>query len=65
MNIGDARYRQVDSDEARLTREERVDGWHFCPEFDDLLTQGEERDEQGRCVFCGFDGKRLDAPLIA
>lgn len=41
-----------------LTKEEMKEGWHFCIEFDYLLTQGEEIDEQGRCEFCEFD-KRL------
>ncbi len=40
---------------AKLTREERQDGWHFCYEFDEMLTQGEMVDAEGRCAFCGFD----------
>jgi hypothetical protein len=53
------RFKQVDRDHGTLTLEEMRDGWHFCPEFDQLLTQGEERDAEGRCVFCEFDGRKL------
>ncbi len=57
--MDEARYRQLDRDSGHLTVEEQRDGWHFCPEFDQLLTQGEERDAEGRCVFCEFDGREV------
>ena len=54
------RYLDLETNlDRRLTVEEMRDGWHFCMEFDYLLTQGEERDEFGRCVFCEFDGRKV------
>lgn len=55
----DERYRELDASDGPLTIEEQREGWHFCREFDLLLTQGEQRDEEGRCVFCGFDGRMI------
>ncbi len=48
------RYLELDRDEeTHLTASELAEGWHFCPEFDGLLTQGECKDEQGICI-CKF-----------
>jgi len=41
---------------ARLTPTEQREGWHFCPEFDEDLIQGEDTPGQVRCGWCGFDG---------
>src|SRR5215510_14637793 len=46
-----------------LTRAEMRRGWHFCRDFDGLLTQGEMTDADGRCVFCGFDARRVPCDL--
>lgn len=55
-----ARYTHLMDDiHATLTTEEKKEGWHFCIEFDQLLTQGEEIDEQGRCAFCQFDKRKV------
>lgn len=55
-----ARYLELELNmDAKLTTAERQEGWHFCQEFDFLCTQGEERDEFGRCVFCDFDGRKV------
>lgn len=35
-----------------LTLDERLDGWHFCPSFDGLLTQGEGAEAPTLCT-CG------------
>lgn len=54
------RYRELelgDPDKVRLTREEMLDNWHFCDEFDGLCTQGEDRKEDGSCAHCGFSAK--------
>lgn len=58
MKNGDERYRELSRRGGLLTDEEEADGWHYCQEFDFLLTQGEQRDAEGRCVFCGFDGRQ-------
>ncbi len=45
------RYREVNKDqEAELTAQELADGWHFCPEWDDLLVN--TNDEEGEGVAC-------------
>lgn len=47
---------------AELTTEELRQGWHFCYEYDGLLTQGED-DEQvkgEKCSNCGFDPKEVE-----
>ena len=31
------RYRELDSFGAFLTDEEVMEGWHFCPDWDDML----------------------------
>jgi hypothetical protein len=59
VSLSDDRYRRLDAEDGSLTIEEMRDGWHFCPEFDLLLTQGEERDGDGRCAFCGFDAREV------
>jgi hypothetical protein len=54
------RYQQLTMDEStRLTEEELQEGWHFCPEFDFLLTQGEGPEQVlgEPCVYCGFKYK--------
>lgn len=40
-----------------LTHDEMAEGWHFCIEFDGLLTQAEIEVSEGVCI-CGF--KRFD-----
>lgn len=48
------RYCELDaSPDVTLTPDEQADGWHFCVEYRDLLTQGEVRDVHGVCI-CGF-----------
>ena len=37
-----------------LTPDQLAAGWHYCPAFDGLLTQGER--PEGGC-FCGFRGE--------
>lgn len=56
MKEGDARWWAISRGTADLTAEEMTGGWHFCPEFDEDLTQGEEWDTQGRCNWCGYEG---------
>ena len=49
--------------EASLTHEEMLEGWHFCWEFDGLLTTGEKGDKE---CFCGVfqDGEwRTDCTI--
>lgn len=55
------RYEELSRTGAKLEPEERRAGWHYCEEFDGLLTDGELKDPErpGVCVFCGFDGSRL------
>lgn len=54
------RFSSLERDpDARLTREEMREGWHFCTELDLGLTQGEQIDGDGRCAWCGFDKRRV------
>jgi hypothetical protein len=40
------------------------EGWHWCDEFDGLLTQGEIMSEKDNLVcLCGFDRRRVDEYL--
>lgn len=43
----------------KLTRAEQREGWHFCVEFDEGLTTGEQLDDEGRCAWCGFDKRKV------
>lgn len=45
---------------ARLTLDELRDGWHFCDEFDNLLTQGEILHADGVTCVCGFNPRELE-----
>jgi hypothetical protein len=50
------RYRQLSEDQdSKLTDEEVKEGWHFCPDFDFLLTQGELFNDDGVTCICGFN----------
>jgi hypothetical protein len=43
------RYKQIEENfDARLTKEEMDEGWHFCYEFDGLLVKGDPKEE-----YCG------------
>lgn len=52
----ESRWLLLSKEGGTLTEAEQRDGWHFCPEFDEELTQGEERNEDGSCAWCRFDG---------
>jgi hypothetical protein len=55
-----ARWLELEKNgDATLTLQEMQNGWHFCMEFDYLCTQGEERNEDGSCHYCGFDGRKV------
>lgn len=43
------RYFEIELKGASLTQEEKEDGWHFCPDWDGLLT-GPEMDEIEHCL---------------
>ena len=54
------RYRELANDLAlNLEVSEMLEGWHFCDDFDGLLTQGEQTTDTGACAFCGFDKNSL------
>lgn len=55
------RYLMTNID-AELAPEELAEGWHFCDEYDDLLTQGEDPEQvKGeKCLNCGFDPKEIE-----
>ncbi len=38
-------------------------GWHYCPDFDEGLTPGEQLDDEGRCAWCKFDRREHAAAL--
>jgi hypothetical protein len=54
------RYPMANMD-AELTPEELTEGWHFCEEYDGLLTQGEDPEQvKGeKCLNCGFNPKEI------
>ena len=56
MTMSQQRYNELDANGGPLTPAEQAEGWHFCPEFDGLLTMGEG---PGPCP-CGIHG---DSPL--
>ena len=56
MTMSQQRYNELDANGGTLTPAEQAEGWHFCPEFDGLLTMGEG---PGPCP-CGIHG---DSPL--
>lgn len=56
MIMSQERYNELDANGGTLTPAEQAAGWHFCPEFDGLLTMGEG---PGPCP-CGIHG---DSPL--
>lgn len=55
-SLGDAYFANIGEPEdgAVLTQAQLSAGWHYCPAFDGLLTQGEH--PAGGC-FCGFRGE--------
>jgi hypothetical protein len=55
MNAERYRERNEGPDPQQLTAEELKQGWHFCGEFDGLLTQGECFKEDGVTCICGFN----------
>jgi len=56
------REQTLESDpKARLTPVELAEGWHFCSEFDLLLTQGEILQEDETTCLCGFDRRKIGA----
>ena len=55
------RWEELERTGAKLEPEEMRAGWHYCEEFDGLLTQGELRRRDGSCAFCGFDGRKFKA----
>jgi hypothetical protein len=59
MRPGDERHRELERAGTGLTLEERQAGWHFCHEYDGGLTPGEQLDDEGRCAWCGFDGRKV------
>ena len=58
--MSNSRYMELDRSGKGLTLEERQAGWHFCEEFDEGLTQGEQRHDDGTCAWCGFDGRKVN-----
>jgi hypothetical protein len=57
------RWLELSKHGGKLTLAEQRSGWHFCPEYDEELTQGEERRDDGSCAWCGFDGSRFNYPV--
>ncbi len=53
------RYRELDRTGKGLSVDERRAGWHFCEEFDGLLTDGELNGPEQKCSFCDFDGSKV------
>lgn len=54
------RQRELDESGEKLTPEEMREGWHYCPDFDELLTQGEIfSDEEEMTCICGFDRRAV------
>ena len=53
------RWEELERTGAKLDIDEMKAGWHYCEEFDGLLTDGEMKDENGVCCFCGFDPRKV------
>ncbi len=47
-----------------LSLEEKQEGWHFCPEFDEDLIQGCDTAFKRHCDWCGNDGRSFELPDI-
>ena len=56
MTMSQERFNELDANGGTLTPAEQALGWHYCPEFDFMLTMGEG---PGPCP-CGIHG---DSPL--
>lgn len=56
MTMSQERFNELDANGGTLTPAEQAAGWHYCPEFDFMLTMGEG---PGPCP-CGIHG---DSPL--
>ena len=56
MTMSQERFNELDANGGTLTPAEQAAGWHYCPEFDFMLTMGEGPDP---CP-CGIHG---DSPL--
>lgn len=54
------RQRALARGEGCILLEEWREGWHFCQDFDLDLT--DEKDETGRCPWCGFMGDLMPFP---
>lgn len=53
------RQRELECTDAHLTFEEWKDGYHYCDEFDGLVTQGELFNLDGITCICGFDKRKV------
>jgi hypothetical protein len=53
------RLKKLHRGEGCLLVEEMAEGWHYCQDFDQELTTGEELDSEGRCAWCGFDRRKV------
>lgn len=61
MKQGDERWWEISRGRAQLTPAEISEGWHFCFEFDEDLTQGEVWETEARCNWCGYKGSGQDS----
>lgn len=51
--MNDVRYNELMADEnLKLTKDEIICGWHFCPDWDGLLI-GPGMEELKQCCVCG------------
>jgi len=53
----------LEAGKAKLNEEELRQNWHFCPDFDYGLTQGEQRTDEGACDWCGYDWRDYLCPM--
>lgn len=53
------RYTQIDRDGYGLTKEELEEGWHFCPEWDEMLIGPPMKAEMEACL-CSRQLKSAD-----
>lgn len=49
MTMSMDRYMKLQLQGGKLTEKEMRAGWHFCPDWDEMLTQVCDRDEEGEC----------------
>ena len=46
------RMKELESNQDVISEEEWEDGWHFCPEWDGMLVNSNDKEGEGSCCIC-------------